>query len=140
MRDQQEMDAERITRALRRRLERWRTMRRGKCIPEAIWADAVELALQQGIFQTARALGLNYGSLKRRVESLELGSALAAPVSPTAGKSQEPLSFVELVAPLSSSVTGCTLEMQTARGARLRVEMGSVTPQGLAMILRELAS
>lgn len=134
MRDQSEQtDIEQATKALRRRLERWRRARRGKCIPEAIWADAGELALRQGVFKTARALGLNYGSLKGRVEDRKPRLALAP-------RSEQPPTFVELLAPLSGNVTGCTVEVETARGARLRVEMGSVTPQGLAAILRELAS
>lgn len=128
------MDVEQATKALRRRLERWRRNRQGKCIPESIWTGAVELALQQGVFKTARDLGLNYGSLKKRMEGLE--TALAPVPVPRGG---QPPTFVELLAPLSGNVTGCRVEVETSRGGRLRVEMGSVTPQGLATILRELA-
>lgn len=137
MRDHDE-DVEQITRAVRRRLERWRRTRRGKCIPERIWAEAVALALHQGVFKTARALGLNYGSLKRRIEDRGELAPTPAP-APTLG-AEQPLTFVELLAPLSGNVSGCRLELETTRGARLRVELGSVTPQGLATILRELAS
>jgi hypothetical protein len=52
---------------IRQRLERWRRTRAHPRapIPESIWADAVALARQQGPYQTARALPIHYGALKR---------------------------------------------------------------------------
>ena len=37
-------------------------------MPEELWADAVSLARSHGIAPIARALRLDYGSLKKRVE------------------------------------------------------------------------
>jgi hypothetical protein len=52
----------------RRRFERWRQTRRGRSrIPEILWALAVKAAGECGLFRTARALGLDYTSLKRQV-------------------------------------------------------------------------
>lgn len=53
-----------------RRFERWRGAHAGRLpIPERLWAAAVELAREHGVFHTARALRLEYGKLKRLLES-----------------------------------------------------------------------
>jgi hypothetical protein len=50
--------------------ENWRRERkRGERIPENLWAMAVELAKQHGVWPAARALHLDHGRLKRRVFS-----------------------------------------------------------------------
>ena len=58
---------------LRRRLERWRRTRAHlrAPIPKNIWASAVALARQHGLYQTARALPINYGGLKRHLEAAD---------------------------------------------------------------------
>jgi hypothetical protein len=55
---------------VRRRLERWRRTRAHlrAPIPKNIWAGAVALARQHGLYQTARALPINYGVLKQHLE------------------------------------------------------------------------
>ena len=59
--------------AVRGRLDRWRRTRAHprSPIPTALWADAVALARQQGLYPTARALHLDYGGLKAHVEAAE---------------------------------------------------------------------
>ena len=53
-----------------RRFERWRSSHRGRLpIPEALWASAAEAAREHGVFRTAKVLRLEYGKLKRLVES-----------------------------------------------------------------------
>src|SRR2546422_2464160 len=57
-------------RKVHRRFERWRSAHTGRLpIPRRLWAAAVELARGHGIFQTAKALRLEYGKLKRLVDS-----------------------------------------------------------------------
>jgi len=53
----------------RRRIERWRRTRRpyGR-MPEELWEVAVSLAAVDGAYAVARALDLNYATLKRRVQ------------------------------------------------------------------------
>jgi hypothetical protein len=41
-------------------------------IPEPLWAAAAKLALEHGIFPTAKALHLEYGKLKQREEATGL--------------------------------------------------------------------
>jgi hypothetical protein len=104
----------------RRRFERWRETRLGRSrIPEALWPIAVGLARQHGLNQTARALRLNYYGLKRRVES-------------GGGKVEEGrTTFVELIAPKAATGTcECILEMENARGAKMRIQLkGGEAPE-----------
>jgi hypothetical protein len=39
--------------------------------PKALWAAAVMLAREHGVYETARALRINYGALKAHVERAE---------------------------------------------------------------------
>jgi hypothetical protein len=53
-----------------RRFERWRKGHKARLpIPEALWVAAAEAAREHGVFQTAKALRLEYGKLKRLAES-----------------------------------------------------------------------
>src|SRR2546425_13077308 len=63
-------DIPRNMRKVYRRFERWRSAHTGRLpIPERLWAAAAELAREHGIFTTAKALRLEYGKLKQRVEA-----------------------------------------------------------------------
>ncbi|MCX7425403.1 MAG: hypothetical protein NTW96_07225 [Planctomycetia bacterium] len=63
---------------VRRRFERWRRTRQSRSrIPEPPWAAAVKVAGGYGIHRTAKAMLLDYYSLKRRVER-EAGESEAA--------------------------------------------------------------
>lgn len=80
---------------VRRRLERWRRTRTHlrAPIPKNIWAGAVALARQHGLYQTARALPINYGTLKQHLEAADGASGVRArsgfvellPINPPAG-------------------------------------------------------
>jgi hypothetical protein len=65
MKSEQPVRVERV----RRRVERWRARRAHpkSRMPGGLWAAAVALARQDGLYRTARALGLDYASLKRHV-------------------------------------------------------------------------
>src|SRR2546426_10481743 len=64
-----------------RQIARWRKTRthRGAPMPATLWAAAVALARQHGLYTTARTLRLDYGSLKKR-----LGTAGAGRLPPPA--------------------------------------------------------
>jgi hypothetical protein len=57
----------------RRRIARWRETRayRGAAMPAALWTAAIALAQRHGLYTTARALHLDYGSLKKRVDAAD---------------------------------------------------------------------
>ena len=94
----------------RRRLQAWRQRRLGHRIPQPLWDLAVRLASQHGLSRTATALGLDYYSLKKRVEA-------AAQHSPSRGPA-----FVELPAPV---VVGkqALFELDNGAGATMRVQL-----------------
>ena len=95
----------------RSRFEAWRERRQGgRRIPQPLWNLAVQLASQHGISRTATALGLDYYSLKKRVET-------AGQQPPSPGPA-----FVELPAPL---VVGkqALFELDNGAGASMRVQL-----------------
>src|SRR5207247_6741011 len=84
----------------RQQLDRWRSTRTHRSpIPEPLWAVAVQLARQHGIFATARALRLDYTRLKARVESAHRTSVVSSKRSQRAFRRAAPPAFVELMAP-----------------------------------------
>jgi len=114
-------------------LAAWRrTHRAPSPIPQELWGQAVDLAVEQGIYGTARALHLDYGALKKRVEARE--SPCSAPPATTI---QQSATFYELLSPLSSSIPECEMEVYSPRGGTLRVAMRNVPPSTLSSILRE---
>lgn len=102
----------------------WREGRkRGEHISNALWAAAVGLVDQHGLQRTAQALRVDYEQLRKRVAP-NAGPTRAAEAAPQ---------FVELFAqPVLSSapVAQCIVEMQNARGGKMRVELGNI--DGLA--------
>ena len=96
------------------RFKRWRSTRtRGTPIPEALWASAVGLARAQGLNRIARALRLDYYDLKKRLQCAA-GPACARQAQPT---------FVELLTPGAGGSCECLIELENARGAKMRIEL-----------------
>ena len=93
----------------RQQFESWRGDRKvGERIPANLWATAVELAKQHGVWPTAKALHLDHSRLKRSVGKDEDDEKNGA--------------FVELI-PEGAMLCGCTVEMEDGRGARMRIEL-----------------
>lgn len=116
---------------LQRRIARWQSARVGRArMPDHLWEAALTLALDVGAYRAAADLGLNYGTLKRRLQ--------ARRQEPTV--SPEIPAFVEWFAPVGGTVAECVLEVETRSGTRLRLEMKGVPPQGLATMLRDLVA
>ena len=98
-------------RKVHRRFERWRSAHTGRLpIPRRLWAAAVELARGHGIFQTAKALRLEYGKLKRMVDSASPATkgrvAKAMAGGPRRARSTAPPEFVEFMEFMTSQATG----------------------------------
>jgi hypothetical protein len=116
---------------LRRRFEEFRNTRPGHArLPEALWAAAAELAKRYGVNPTARALRLEYGGLRKRVENQ--GRHLKRKRAP----STPPPSFMEFVAPGAKAVTNCTVEVESAQGGKLRLELKAVATTELVSLIR----
>lgn len=125
--------------SLRRQVAKWRKTHAPRApFPGELWARAVELAAQHGVREVAQATGLDYGLLKKRSET--------RPASDTQALQPAPPNFVEWLAPLSElapagdSIGVCTMELESARGARLRLELKDLSTSGLATLLREFSA
>lgn len=81
-------------------------------MPEKLWAAAAKLARRHGVYPTARALNLEYNKLKR--------------LSQSAGHRQKALpspGFVELIAAQPAGVSPCRIELEGARGRKMKIEL-----------------
>ena len=88
---------------------------------------AVDLAKREGMYQTARALRLDYAGLKKRIENH----------SPARRKrSTPPPSFMEFIAPGAKPVTDCTVEVETVHGGKLRLNLKAVATTELVNLIR----
>jgi hypothetical protein len=117
------------------RLAGWRQRRTaGSRIPEPLWTLATELATVHGLHRTASVLGLDYYSLKQRVES-------SCRSGDHPGDQRTPAAFVELSPPslpLASptSACECLLEFENGLGAKLRVHLKGHDAPDLASLCR----
>ena len=114
---------------LRRRFERWRRTHKARSrIPEPLWGSAVRMAGTYGLNRTAKTLRLDYYVLKKRVKQDEV--AIADPLEKGAP------TFLELVPSPSAGVCECTLDLENAGGAKMRVQLKSITMPDLAALSR----
>ena len=114
---------------VRQQLREWRSGRKlGERIPAPLWAAAVGAAREHGLYRVAIELHLDYAVLKRRVECAGVGTA----------RSEMTPRFVELfatAAPTASAGSArpeCVVELHSARGAKMRVELSGQGLAGLA--------
>jgi len=111
-----------------RRFERWRSSYRGRLpIPESLWASAVEVAREQGVFRTAQVLHLEYGKLKRLVEA----------AGPVAKATARPPAFVELIGSPAECFSECLIELEGPRG-KMRIQWKGTKAPDLAGLGRSL--
>lgn len=113
---------------LRRRFDRWRDTRDGRRrIPQGLWMSAVKAAGRYGLNPTARALGLDYYSLKKHVEA---AASCGGP------DRREEAGFIEVTPVASVGVAECSLELEHPRGAKLRVHLKGMPAPDLAALSR----
>lgn len=114
---------------IRQRLKHWRRTRAHPRapIPESIWADAVALARQQGLYQTARALPIHYGALKQHLEAADrmLGASARS-------------GFVELKPSSPTGNDDCLIEVEGLR-TTVRIRLHRVGLPDLAQLSRAIA-
>lgn len=112
------------------RLESWRSEYSAPTpIPTDIWKRAGELAGELGVARVAKALRLDYSRLKK----LSAGDT----ATPLESSTAEPPAFVEL-RPFSPEIAGrCVIEIESPRGARMRLQMDSAQSSSLVALVRE---
>ena len=122
------------------RFERWRSAHTGRLlIPECLWAAAVELAREHGVFHTAKALRLEYGKLKRLVESAgpvaKARVAKAPAAAPRRARTAAPSAFVELMTSQAVGLSECLIELEGRRG-KMRIQWKGTTAPDLSGLSR----
>lgn len=131
MRTRKRRDLPGRLKSVRRRFGAWRRTRKARSrIPEPLWAAAVKVAGVYGIHRTARALRVDYYALKKRVEGTPAGIDSRASVR-TPGAV-----FLELQPPAWPGCGECTLELENAGGAKLRVHLKGFPAPDLAALSR----
>ena len=124
---------------VRQRFERWRGTHQGRSrIPEPLWQAAVKMADKYGLHRTAKALRVDYYALKKRGEQ---GSAAASGMLPAPEEGESAVgspatTFVELASPVPAGACQCTLELENAAGAKMRVHLTSRETPDLSALSR----
>jgi len=108
-------------------LEKWRESNGAPTpIPSRIWSEAARIAGGLGVARVSKALRLDYGRLKR----LALADGEPTPAT----------KFVELLSLPTHSLGDCALEIESSRGARMRIHIQNATPSGLANLIRDFVA
>jgi hypothetical protein len=115
---------------VRRRLERWRRTHAARSrISEPLWASVVKMAEKYGVHRTAKALRLDYYSVKKRVEQQAVDADASLPEGGAAA-------FVELASATRGGSCECTVEFEDSSGAKMQVYFKGVETPDLASLSR----
>lgn len=110
-------------RKVRERIAQWRgTREKQTAMPAGLWSEAVALARREGTYATARALGVNFESLARRVAEARAGAEAGA---------AHASAFVELSGAQllgAAAAAGPVVEISDSDGVRLTIRLGGDTP------------
>ena len=123
---------------LRRRFEEFRSTHAVRSrLPEELWAAAAKLARRDGIEATAQALDVDRPSLQKWTNRFE-ARAEVKPGKPQRQRQPRrepaPPAFMELLAGNTSATASCLVEVESPRGAKLRLELKSIPTSELAEV------
>jgi hypothetical protein len=111
---------------VQRNIAQWRQRHRPRArIPEQLWREAADLARAHGVNRTARALRLDYYSLKKRT------AAAAGPGKRIPG-------FVEILPGGMPAGSECMIEVEDPGGAKLRIRLQGGGLPDVATLVRVL--
>ncbi|MDP9114223.1 MAG: hypothetical protein M3O20_11155 [Acidobacteriota bacterium] len=111
-------------------------------LPEELWATAAKLARRDGITATARVLGVDRPSLQKWTDRLEPRTSAKSPRSPRRhprGRNAAP-TFVELLTASTATATNCVVEVESASGGKLRLDLKTIATSQLAELIRAFAA
>jgi hypothetical protein len=112
-------------------------------LPEELWAAAAKLARRDGIEATAQALDVDRPSLQKWTNRFE-PRVEAKPHKPRRQRQprREPAAaaFVELLAGTTGAAASCLVEVESPRGAKLRLELKAIPTSELAELIRAFAA
>ena len=111
---------------LQRQLDQFRSSQSQRTkLPESLWQAAVELARQHGVYAVAHPLRLDYMGLKKR---------LGEP--PSHRRKAPRAAFVELITPPPATLEECVIEVESSRGAKMRLQWKATAPPDWTALLR----
>ena len=111
---------------LQQQLEQFRSTQPPRTkLPESLWQAAVELARQHGVYSVAHPLRLDYMGLKNRLGGVAVRRR----------KKTKP-TFVELTAPHTTLLEECMIELESARGNKMRIQWKTSAPCDWVSLLR----
>jgi hypothetical protein len=117
---------------LKRQFEDFRSSRMSQGrLPEALWKGAAEAAKRYGVNPTAQALRLDYNRLKKHM------TAKVDPVKRKREITPGP-EFVELIGPPPGATTDCHIEVESSRGAKVRIQLKGMATDELASLIHRL--
>jgi hypothetical protein len=129
---------------LRRRFEEFRRTHPVRSrLPEELWAAAAKLARRDGIEAVSLALDVDRPSLRKWTNRFEPRTE-AKPRKPRRQRQprREPAApaFVELLAGNTGATASCLVEVESPRGAKLRLELKAIPTGDLAELIRAFAA
>lgn len=110
-----------------RRFDLWREARTTRRIPAKLWSLATDLGIRFGVSCTARALGVDYYALKKRIDAAAARGTGAAAASPA---------FVEILTEPSIASSECVVEFENVGGSKMRIELKGASTPDLAELTR----
>jgi hypothetical protein len=114
---------------LLRRFEEFRGTRTGRRrLPETLWQEAGKAARRYGVNTVAHALHLDYSKLKREM--------LKQDHPKVSRKKTQPPTFIELIGAMPGGLTSCLVEMESAQGGKLRLDLKAIATTELAGLIR----
>ena len=112
-------------------------------LPEELWAAAAKLARRDGIEATALALDVDRPSLQKWMDRFEPGGQprpRRQVRKRRAGRTVSAPAFVELLAQTTGAAPSCLVEVESQRGAKLRLELKGIATSTLAELIRAFAA
>jgi hypothetical protein len=111
-------------------------------LPKELWATAAKLARRDGVTATARALGVDYPSLYKWTNRLEPRTPGRARKSARGQQSKinGASAFVELLASSPATASSCVVEVESASGGKLRLDLKAIATSQLVELIRAFAA
>jgi len=130
---------------LGRRFAEFRSMHAVRSrLPEELWAAAAKLARRDGIKATALAVDVDRPSLQKWTDRFEPGVQVQKRRPPRQRRTGRAVSaapaFVELLAETTGAAASCLVEVESPRGAKLRLEFTAIGTSALAELIRAFAA
>ena len=119
--------------AASKQFDRWRKRHHPRQrLPQDLWCQAAALARKHGLNPTARALGLNYHSLKKHLVKTTPSEGIPTQASPD---------FIELLpGAMTPGVVECTLEWAESDGVMVRMHLQGASLPELASLVHVFRS